>query len=573
MSTTQQPILKGVANASLNTIKDSDLNVNQFNDTSTKMNIEGEINLNNNANNETKNQKRKKRKRKRRRRKKNQEKQLEVETESNEVEKKENKKIEENNKKDKKVNKIEEEKGEDLTETEDSSVKSKNKNKTSEFGKAKILNLGSNSSESEDSESETGALKKKNRKKVRDKHFNDFVEFGNEIILKIFFDENISSFNDSVNISQTSSILVEECRDPLDFSTPQNPQKAFRKLSCVDFRTQNKKAFEKRRGSMVINLENSDELNMRTSSINQLEITQNAQFRVNWRKKLENKNRKDKKKENLKLLIDEVYRRLAVNWSLREIRWWNDQLESHLRKLLSTTPNKLKVIIRIFFETFDEIFPKTGGKAAEVLRVFVRLINDVKDVSVFDNVLVKVQKIYHFMPVLVKNQIQKMLRSEIKIGKKQKEKRAKLDSLVTPMFQKGKNAKKKLKFVFEMSNKADHFSISDLTRRYPLMVSGGAKEEKRFFKALNSKWNREMDNFIKKKNKILENKNKIENGTINSDIFVIKPFNKSFDSSSQKVSFDKINENSKLNEKKIENKMVINVENNELKKINLKENS
>lgn len=415
-----------------------------------------------------------------------------------------------------------------LTETAESYIDESIVTKVQDVKASKILNLGTNSSESDnDNEEEVVHNKKKDLKKIRDKYFNEFVDLGREMIKQIFHEDDITSFNDSANFSEISSSLIIEENKQLasDFFSQKMPEPGIRKMSCVELPNSTQKPFQKRRGSMVINLEQSDQMIPNKSKFSQFVDGAEANCSVgNWREQLEHKNRKDVKRERLKGKIEVIYRRLSLDWSLKEIRWWNEQLGEELRKLYLATPNKLKFVIRIIFEIFDEIFPKTGAKAAEVLRVFSQLVNNTKDINIFDNLLVRVQKCYHFMAPTVKNQLQKMLRNEFKVGKKDKEKRGKLDSLITPMFQRGKNAKKKLKYVNEMSAKADHFSINDLTRRYPVMVSGGQKVEKKFFDALNSKWNREMDKHTQKKNRFIEKANNDQFAQNSCSIFVLKSF-------------------------------------------------
>lgn len=372
--------------------------------------------------------------------------------------------------------------------------------KSPEFVRA-ALDLGTNSSESDSSENNFQQKKRKNNRKMRDKIFDEFVALGKEIIESIFHGDSICSLTDSMSKSMVSSAGFEDV-DKFAFreQSPSGPPKQ-RKFSCADTPKEQENWLRKRRNSMVVGALPAPN-SLRTSIC--LAPPTRLEPRQNWRANLENRARKEMRRRLLKTRVLRVYNRLAVHWSLREIRWWNEQLEPELRSLLSTTPNKLRVLFRIFFETFDEVFPKTGAKAAEVLRVFARLVSDCADHGIYELLLVRVQKVYHFLTAPVKNQLQKMLRSEIKASKKQKDKRARLDSLLTPMFQRGKNSKKKLKFVLELSKKADQLSVADLASRFPVMTSGGTADEKRFFKALNAKWTRNMDQVQRRKDRFLE---------------------------------------------------------------------
>ena len=372
------------------------------------------------------------------------------------------------------------------------------------------------------------------RQKRRDQEFEVFKEFTNSLFEQIFEDSSFFQMNSSISTSIKDSLILENAglENGSFWETPYKKKAPNRKISCVELGS-NIPKIDVRKGSFAIGQQNDFAKNVpshlefnisivkETNEFKNSKITDKIDLESNDSKshfnkstqRKKNKTKKQKRQE-LKLMFSKLYIRLAEKWSSKEIRYWNDKLFPQLKSLHQQTANKLKVVVRVIFEVLDQIFPKTGGKIAEVLRIFAKLINSVNDKAIYENLLIRVQKAYHLLPPCINKHVQKMLRLEILGGKKEKDKKfrkkkaARLDNLLTPMYLQGKGCQKKLSLIIEMGQRADQMSLDDLTRRYPLMISQGDKNKKKFFRALNNKWNREMENSLKQRSIFMEKRRK-----------------------------------------------------------------
>lgn len=205
----------------------------------------------------------------------------------------------------------------------------------------------------------------------------------------------------------------------------------------------------------------------------------------------------------------QVYQKLSIKWSKKEIAFWNQILEQQMIQLKSRSPNQFKKLFQTTLKVLEQIFPKTSAKISQVLRPFIRLVNLFPDFYIFELLLIKIQKIYHYAPKPAIKHLKKTIKSEFKIKKKNKKLKQRLFALTTSMHDTGSKAKKNLTLLKEISTKSMKLGLAELTDRYPIMVYAGPKTQ--FFSELTNKWKKAIKKKRKRKNRIFNHNLKIKN--------------------------------------------------------------